>query len=57
MGGRRKRRVEVFENLYETRAGDAKSEWRMERKEEDSLGESRGRVIYSGEVPLSYLSG
>lgn len=48
-------RVEVFENLYETE--DAKSEGRMERKEEHSFGESRGRVIYSGEVPLSYLSG
>lgn len=50
-------RVKVFENLYETRPEDAKSEGRMERKEEHSFGESRDRVIYSGEVPLSYLSG
>lgn len=33
--GGKKKRAEVFENLYETRTGDAKSEWRMERKEEE----------------------
>ena len=57
--------MEVLGNLYlrETHGGTGeerkKHSRRKERKEERavSVGESRKRVIYSGEVPLSYLSG
>lgn len=50
--------MKVFENLYETRPEDGKSEGENgKERREHSFGESRGRVIYSAEVPLSYLSG